>query len=71
MQLAAAGDRQGAEDAAAIHGGDDEKGPPAESGLCGFRVLLSTLKSEEQDEAVWYKLAAVSLRRAVCRDAGD
>ena len=32
---------------------------------------MSTLKSEEQDEAVWYKLAAVSLRRAICRDAGD
>ena len=42
-----------------VHGDDADKAPAAEKPVCGFRVLLSTLKNVEGDTARWYKLAAV------------
>ena len=60
MQLEAAGDTQGAKDAAAVHGDDKDKAPASEAPLCGFRVLLSTLAYGEDTGTQWYKLAEVS-----------
>ena len=42
-----------------VHGDDADKAPAAEQPVCGFRVLLSTLKNVEGDTARWYKMAAV------------
>jgi hypothetical protein len=57
-QLHAAGDTQGAQDAAAVHGDDKDKAPAKRAPLCGFRVLLSTLGNTEGNGSQWYKLAA-------------
>jgi hypothetical protein len=59
VQLHAAGDTQGAQDAAAVHGDDKDKAPAKRAPLCGFRVLLSTLGNTEGNGSQWYKLAAV------------
>ena len=63
LQLQAAGDMQGAQDAAAVHGDDKDKDPAKHAPLCGFRVLLSTLGNMEGGVSQWYKLAAV---RSIC-----
>ena len=58
VQLQAAGDEQGAQDAAAVHGDDKDKAPAKSASLCGFRVLLSTLGNVKE-----MTLSGTSLRR--------
>ena len=59
VQLQVAGDAQGAQDAAAVHGDDKDKAPAKSAPLCGFRVLLSTLGRVKGSGSQWYKLAGV------------